>query len=95
MGRASDNIGGQSSHKKDVCGQTIWYLKGKPRLGWIDCPDKDLKTINIRNWKRQAKNGTAWNGILRKAKARDALRLFKALGHRNQDFFRLWSLMQK
>ncbi|GFW44616.1 endonuclease-reverse transcriptase [Trichonephila clavipes] len=42
--------------------------RGRPRLWWIDCLEKDLETINVRNWKRQAKNKTAWNGILKKAK---------------------------
>ncbi|GFT77222.1 hypothetical protein TNCV_4239381 [Trichonephila clavipes] len=39
------------------------------RLWWIDCLEKELKTINVRNWKSRTKNRTAWNGILRKAKA--------------------------
>ncbi|GFX86926.1 hypothetical protein TNCV_2124731 [Trichonephila clavipes] len=37
---------------------------------WIDCPEKDLKTINVRNRKSQVKNRTTWNGILRNAKAK-------------------------
>ncbi|GFR22280.1 hypothetical protein TNCT_283001 [Trichonephila clavata] len=41
--------------------------RGRPRLRAIDYLEKDLKTINARNWKSQIKNWTAWNGILRKA----------------------------
>ncbi|GFX91567.1 hypothetical protein TNCV_3681531 [Trichonephila clavipes] len=72
MGRTLDKFGRQSSLEKDLCGQTIWYTKkifvarpygtrkrGRPRLRWIDCLEKDLKTSNIINWKSQAKNRVA------------------------------------
>ncbi|GFV73318.1 hypothetical protein TNCV_3562711 [Trichonephila clavipes] len=43
--------------------------RGSAKLRWIDCLEKDLNTINVRNWKSQENNRTPWNRILRKAKS--------------------------
>ncbi|GFS85555.1 hypothetical protein TNCV_2794011 [Trichonephila clavipes] len=75
MGRTPDKIERQSSHKKIfVAGPYGARKRRRPRLRRFDCLEKDLKTANIRNWKSQAKNKTAWNGILRKAKAHPCCR---------------------
>ncbi|GFV85705.1 hypothetical protein TNCV_2003261 [Trichonephila clavipes] len=38
--------------------------RGKSSLRWKDLPEKDVNTINVRNWKSQAKNRKAWNWYL-------------------------------
>ncbi|GFV83928.1 hypothetical protein TNCV_1479301 [Trichonephila clavipes] len=43
--------------------------RGRPTQVDLDCVEKDLKTINVKNWKNHIKNRTEGNGILRKAKA--------------------------
>lgn len=43
---------------------------GRPNTRWIDGVQADLRTLNIHNWKKVAKNKLAWNNVLQTAKSK-------------------------
>jgi hypothetical protein len=47
--------------------------RGRPKLRWEDGVDKDVKTLEERNWKNIARNREIWQKLLRKAMAQKGL----------------------
>ena len=43
--------------------------RGRPKLRWLDCVEKDFKILRVTNWRSLARDRRAWNSVLRKAKA--------------------------
>ncbi|GFU33021.1 uncharacterized transposon-derived protein F52C9.6 [Trichonephila clavipes] len=65
---------------EDRCCKKIFLTKamgnkprGRPPLRWIDCVDKDLKILKIKNWKKVAESRDAWKRLLEKARAHPGL----------------------
>ena len=48
-------------------------VRGRPKLRWIDCIEKDFEILKVNNWKSTAKNRAAWGKLLRKARAHPGL----------------------
>ncbi|XP_039287914.1 origin recognition complex subunit 3 [Nilaparvata lugens] len=42
--------------------------KGRPRNRWTDDVEQDLRTLGVRNWKRQVEDRERWRGFVREAK---------------------------
>ena len=47
--------------------------KGRPRLRWIDEVTANLQSMNIKDWKRKAKDQREWRRIVEEAKAHQGL----------------------
>ncbi|GFX06956.1 hypothetical protein TNCV_1202711 [Trichonephila clavipes] len=47
--------------------------QGRPLLRWIDCVEKDLKILKVKNLKKVAKSRDAWKRLLEKARAVEPL----------------------
>ncbi|XP_055375384.1 uncharacterized protein LOC129608086 [Condylostylus longicornis] len=43
--------------------------RGRPRARWIDGIESDLRTLGVRDWKREAENRAEWRQIVKKAKS--------------------------
>ncbi|PSN49670.1 hypothetical protein C0J52_22829 [Blattella germanica] len=41
--------------------------RGKPRLRWTDCVERDLCSLGVRNWRRKAVNRNEWEIIIKEA----------------------------
>lgn len=47
--------------KKIVKGNPIGKKhQSRPRKSWIEVVEQDLKTLNVRDWKKTAKNPKVW-----------------------------------
>ncbi|GFU01639.1 hypothetical protein TNCV_1521801 [Trichonephila clavipes] len=62
---------------EDRCSKKIFLAKpmeNRPRgripLRWIDCIEKDIKNLNVKNWKKVPKSRDAWKKLLEKTRAR-------------------------
>ncbi|GFV12776.1 hypothetical protein TNCV_1367461 [Trichonephila clavipes] len=61
---------------EDCCYKKIFVVKpmgnrpqGKPSLRRIDCVEKDINILKVKNWKTVAKNRDARGKLLEKARA--------------------------
>ncbi|PSN40288.1 hypothetical protein C0J52_22094 [Blattella germanica] len=43
--------------------------RGRPRLRWTDCMERDLCNLGVRNWRRKAENMNEWAIIIKQALA--------------------------
>ncbi|GFT09949.1 putative endonuclease-reverse transcriptase [Trichonephila clavipes] len=73
-------VGHLARMNEDRCCKRIFLTKpmgnkprGKPPLRWIDCVEKDLNILMVKNWKTVAKSRDARRKLLEKAKAHPAL----------------------
>ena len=41
---------------------------GRPRLGWLEQVEEDLKKMKVRNWREKCKDRRLWNEIVKQAK---------------------------
>jgi hypothetical protein len=39
----------------------------RPRLGWLDCVEDDLKTMGVRRWRKSVEDCEEWAIILKEA----------------------------
>ncbi|GFT60648.1 hypothetical protein TNCV_3583701 [Trichonephila clavipes] len=69
-----------SRMNEDRCCKKIFLAKpmgsrprGRPPLRWIDCDEKDLKILKVKNWKKVAKSRDAWKRLLEEARAHPVL----------------------
>jgi hypothetical protein len=46
---------------------------GRPRLRWEDGVDQDMRTLEVKNWKKVALNRDEWAKLLKKARAHQGL----------------------
>jgi hypothetical protein len=46
---------------------------GRPRLGWFDQVEEDLKKMKVRNWREKCKDRRLWNEIVKQAKTHQGL----------------------
>jgi hypothetical protein len=46
---------------------------GRPRLRWEDGVDQDMRTLEVKNWKKVALDRDEWAKLLKKARAHQAL----------------------
>lgn len=44
--------------------------RGRPRLRWTDCVERDLCSLGVRNWRRKAENRNEWAIIIKEALAK-------------------------
>ncbi|GFY10879.1 putative endonuclease-reverse transcriptase [Trichonephila clavipes] len=47
--------------------------RGRPPLGWIDCVEKDLNILKVKNWKIVAKSRDTRRKLLEKARAHSGI----------------------
>ncbi|GFW01438.1 hypothetical protein TNCV_5030881 [Trichonephila clavipes] len=47
--------------------------RDRPPLRWIDCVDKDLNILKVKNWKTVDKSRDAWRKLLKKTRAHPEL----------------------
>jgi hypothetical protein len=40
---------------------------GRPRLRWLNCMEDDLKTLEVRRWRKRAEDCEEWAMILKEA----------------------------
>jgi hypothetical protein len=50
---------------------TLW--RGRPRKGWRDEVQKDLRVLGVRRWRQMVIDKEKWRGIVRQAKAHSGL----------------------
>ncbi|GFT52267.1 hypothetical protein TNCV_9011 [Trichonephila clavipes] len=67
-------VGHMIRMNEDRCYKKIFLAKpmgnrprGRPTLRWIDCVEKDLNILKVKNWKTVAKSRDAWIKVLEKA----------------------------
>jgi hypothetical protein len=59
---------------KYACGQKLKFPSyifrriGRPTVRWIDSPEGDLNTMDVRNWRRKSQNRDQWREIVKDAK---------------------------
>jgi hypothetical protein len=46
---------------------------GRPRLRWEDGVDQDMRTLEVKNWKKVALDRVEWAKLLKKARAHQGL----------------------
>ena len=46
---------------------------GRPRLGWLDQVEEDLKKMKVRNWREKCKDRRLWNEIVKQAKTHQGM----------------------
>jgi hypothetical protein len=46
---------------------------GKPKLGWLEPVEEDLKNVDVRNWRRKSRDQEEWRTILEEAKVHQEL----------------------
>ena len=46
---------------------------GRPKTRWLDCVERDLEAMGVRNWKNNAIERNQWQDILKQAKTRPGL----------------------
>jgi len=46
---------------------------GRPRLGWLDKVEEDLKKVKVRNWREKCKDRRLWNEIVKQSKTHQGL----------------------
>ncbi|PSN32270.1 hypothetical protein C0J52_26545, partial [Blattella germanica] len=44
--------------------------RGRPRLRWRDCVERDLCSLGVRNWRRKAENRNEWAIIIKEVLAK-------------------------
>ncbi|PSN34050.1 hypothetical protein C0J52_26279, partial [Blattella germanica] len=44
--------------------------RGRPRLRWTDCVERNLCSLRVRNWRRKAVNRNEWAIIIKEALAK-------------------------
>ncbi|PSN36364.1 hypothetical protein C0J52_22873, partial [Blattella germanica] len=44
--------------------------RGRPRLRWRDCVERDLCSLGVRNWRRKTENRNEWAIIIKEALAK-------------------------
>jgi len=44
--------------------------RGRPRLGWINDVEDDLRKLGVKQWRTKALNKEEWVSIVREAKAK-------------------------
>lgn len=47
--------------------------RGRPNLRWVDCLERDLTILRVKNWKTMAKRRTAWRNTIEKARVHSGL----------------------
>jgi hypothetical protein len=48
-------------------------IVGRPKLRWEDGVDQDMRTLEIKNWKKVALGGDEWTKLLKKARVHQGL----------------------
>jgi len=48
--------------------------RGRPRKGWREEAERDLKVLGVRRWRELVIDREKWRGIVRQAKAHSGLR---------------------
>jgi len=43
--------------------------RGRPRIGWREVVERDLRVLGVRRWRRLVTDRTKWRDIFRQAKA--------------------------
>ena len=61
---ADDNIVQKIKRWKPVSKRPI----GRPKTRWVDDVLVDIKSINIRNWKKLAQNRDSWKKVVEQAR---------------------------
>jgi len=61
---AEDNIVQKIKRRKPMSKRPI----GRPKTCWEDDVLEDIKTINMRNWKKIAQNGDSWKKAVEQVK---------------------------
>jgi hypothetical protein len=46
---------------------------GRPRLGWLDQVEEDLKKMKVRNWREKCEDRRLWKEIVKQAKTHPGL----------------------
>ncbi|PSN51904.1 hypothetical protein C0J52_12790 [Blattella germanica] len=44
--------------------------RGRPRLRWTDCVERDLCSLGVRYWRRKAENRNKWAIIIKESLAK-------------------------
>ncbi|PSN41884.1 hypothetical protein C0J52_20327 [Blattella germanica] len=44
--------------------------RGRPKLWWTDCVERDLCSLGVRNWTRKTENRNEWAIIIKEALAK-------------------------
>jgi hypothetical protein len=44
--------------------------EGTPKLMWLDCTENDLKSKDVKTWKKKAEDRSVWAIILKEALAK-------------------------
>ena len=55
---------------------------GRPKTRWEDGVLEDIKSMNIRNWKKVLRNGESWKKVVEQART-----LHSATLHKKKTFF--------
>jgi hypothetical protein len=54
--------------KKVILGKPDGKRKvGRPKLRWLDCIENDLKSTDVKSWRKKAEDTSVWAIILKKA----------------------------
>ena len=46
---------------------------GRPKIGWLDGVEEDLRTLGIRGWRRRAVDRDRWKELLTAVRAQNGL----------------------
>ena len=61
---AEDNIVQKIKRWKPICERPI----GRPKTRWEDDVLEDIKSMNVRNWKKVAQNRDSWKKVFEQAR---------------------------
>jgi len=61
---AEDNIVQKIKRRKPMPKRPI----GRPKTRWEDDVLEDIKSINVRNWKKVVQNGDSWKKVVEQAR---------------------------
>jgi len=42
---------------------------GRPKMRWEDCVDRDMRILEVKNWKKVALDRDEWEKLLKKTRA--------------------------
>jgi hypothetical protein len=75
MGRALDVYQRQQNSKTKIFNTKLDGVRrvGRPKMRWEDGVDRDIRILQVKNWKKVALDRDEWAKFLKKARAHQGL----------------------